>query len=118
MKSFLNKANIENFQVTLKYNNINLDDFLIDNDYKCSVKDVFYVLKKYKNEFFNNEEVLRFTLNTLLDKLLVVNEITKFIDYDNNIDYYHIFHTIGGLKFQMGFKFGIERIKVVLKPLN
>lgn len=114
MKSFLNKVNIENFQVTLKYNNINLDDFLIDNDYKCSVKDIFYVLKKYKNEFFNNEEVLRNIINKLLKNRLDIIRIDFSYDYRES-DFFHIYRDVSEIVFHMFFVVDIKSIDVVIR---
>lgn len=118
MKSFLYKVNVENFETILKYNNLTLDEFLKLNKNTYSPKEIFYILKKYKN-VLNDKKTLRNTL-LLLHKNDVMIQTINFTNEDifQRGFYNNRFYDYSGLLYQMKFCVNYKFIDIIFKPLN
>ena len=109
MKSFFGKLNINNFSIVMKYNTMDLYDFLSLNNNSLSFTEIFIVLKKYKNEVFENEKILRIVLSKLMRNDM---EIEKIQIHEKKHSFQDYFFYYSPYSFDMSFT--IKKITIYI----
>lgn len=89
MKSFFNKTNIDNIRTIIKYEKLNLNDFLKNyNDKTFKPNDIFFILLKYKKELLYDESSITYFLSKFLSKEYSIEKL-KYNDNYHGFNFKH-----------------------------
>jgi hypothetical protein len=100
------------------FSKFNINDFINSNGKIFGAKEIFHILKKYKSDAFENEEVLRDFINKLLKDDLKILRIYFGYRYsfgDNFYIYRDFSEKIPNMVFDMKIVHKFERINVVIE---